>query len=271
MDLDLHLHSTASDGTLSPGDVVAAALAARLDVISLTDHDTTAGIAPAKEAAAGHPLEIIPGIEVSATWDRGEIHVLGYFVDPSHPGMVAHGKWAGARRVQRMQTMVGRLQESGIDVEMEDVEAAAGAERGSLARPHLARALVEKGVVDSVYEAFDRFIGDEHQAYEPTRLLAPEAAVELIREAGGIAVWAHPPMDQLDALLPRLVEAGLRGIETYRPRNPRDRTLLLERRARSAGLLVTGGSDWHGPEGGELGQFRVSSKEVSAFLEEGGM
>ena len=270
MDLDLHLHSTASDGTLPPREVVVAALAARLDVISLTDHDTTAGIAAALEAAAGHPLEVIPGIEVSATWEHGEIHILGYFVDPDHPRMVEHGEWAGGRRVQRMRTMVERLQDSGIAVEMGDVEAAAGAERGSLARPHLARALVGRGVVDSVYEAFDRFIGDEHTAYEPTGLLSPEAAVQVIRDSGGIAVWAHPPMNQLDALLPRLMRAGLRGLETYRPRNPPDRIRQLERRAQSLGLLVTGGSDWHGPEGGELGQFRVSATEVGAFLEEGG-
>ncbi len=271
MDLDLHLHSTASDGTLSPEGVVAAAVSARLDVIALTDHDTTAGVAAAQEAARGHPLEVIPGIEVSATWSGGEIHILGYFVDPEHPRMREHGEWAGDRRTHRMRTMVERLQERGVEVEMADVEAAAGEERGSLARPHLARALVARGVVETVYEAFDRFIGDAHAAYEPTRLLELEGAVDLIREAGGMAVWAHPPMDHLDALLPRLVRGGLQGLETYRPRNPRDRTLRLERRARSAGLVVTGGSDWHGPEGGELGEFRVSASEVSAFLEAGGL
>jgi 3',5'-nucleoside bisphosphate phosphatase len=271
MDLDLHLHSTASDGTLLPAQVVAAALAARLDVISLTDHDTTAGVSAALAAAAGHSLEVIPGIEVSATWELGEIHVLGYLIDPAHPRILEHGEWAGDRRTRRMQTMVARLQGLGVGVEMAHVEAAAGEERGSLARPHLARALMAVGAVGSTYEAFDRYIGDDQPAYEPTRLLGPEAAVEMIRAAGGIAVWAHPPMDQLDALLPRLVRAGLRGLETYRPRNSRDWTRRLEDRARSHELLVTGGSDWHGPESGPLGGFRVSSRDIPGFLEVAGM
>ena len=270
MHVDLHLHSTASDGTLSPEGVVAAAVAARLDVIALTDHDTITGVPSAQEAARGHPLVVIPAIEVSATWSGGEIHILGYYVDPEHPRMREHGEWAGDRRIRRMQVMLERLQDRGVEVELADVEAAAGEDRASLARPHLARALVARGVVESVHEAFDQYIGDAHAAYEPTRLLELEHAVDLIQEVGGIAVWAHPPMEHLDRLLPRLVRGGLKGLETYRPRNPRDRTRLLQRRARSAGLLVTGGSDWHGPEGGPLGEFRVSASEVEAFLEIGG-
>jgi 3',5'-nucleoside bisphosphate phosphatase len=271
VDLDLHLHSSVSDGTVSPAGVVEAAVEARLDVIALTDHDTTAGVGAAIHATGGRPLEIIPALEVSSTWEGGEVHILGYFVDPEHPELVEHARWAGERRSARMRGMVERLQEQGVRVSYEDVEALAGQDRGSLARPHLARALAAAGYVASAGEAFDRFIGNEHDAYIPTRLLSPEDAIDLILRSGGIPVWAHPYTADLDSLLPRLVRAGLRGLEVYRPRNPGARVALLERTAASAGLLVTGGSDWHGPEGGPLGDFRVSSRDVHRFLEAGGL
>lgn len=269
MDLDLHLHSTASDGTLPPAEVVAAALAARLDVIALTDHDTLQGVEPAIAAARGHALAVVPGLEVSTTWDQGEIHILGYFIDPTDRDLVAHVGLATERRRERLEAMVARLAAQGIEVAFDRVEAAAG--QGAPGRPHLARAMVEAGIVASVPEAFDRFIGNDHPAYLPTRLLDPAQAIDLIRAAGGLAVWAHPPLHWLDALLPELRKAGLAGLEVYRPNMSRDRMLTLERAAREGALLVTGGSDWHGPESGPLGTFRVEAREVAAFLEAGGM
>jgi 3',5'-nucleoside bisphosphate phosphatase len=271
MDLDLHMHSTASDGTVSPAGVVAAAVEGRLDVIALTDHDTVGGVLEARAAASGFPLEVIPALEVSSTWEEGEIHILGYFVDPTHPPLVAHGEFARTRRAERMQGMIDLLADEGVEVAFESVLEAAGFERSNLGRPHLARALLEGGYVASLSEAFDRFIGNAHPAYIPTRLLTLEEGVGLILDAGGVPVWAHPPVEHLDALLPRLVRAGLRGVEVFRPRNSRDRTLLLERTARSAGLVVSGGSDWHGPDDGPLGGFRVQSREVGRLLELGGM
>jgi len=270
MDVDLHMHSRASDGTATPSEVVAAALKGRLDLISLTDHDTVGGVEEAISAAQGHDLQIIPGLEVSTHWHGVEIHILGYFVDLNHQRLREHGVWAGDRRLRRMESMVARLRKLGIEVGMADVETEAGASRKSLARPHLARALVKLGYVTSVPEAFDRYLGDAQQVFEPAALLSPEEGIDLIRASGGIAVWAHPPMDHLDALLPKLVAEGLRGLEVFRPRNSPERVLQLEKRATAAGLLVTGGSDWHGPEGGELGRFRVSSEAVAEFLEQGG-
>lgn len=271
MDLDLHMHSRMSDGTLSPEAVVDAAADAHLDVISLTDHDTVAGVRRAQAHAQGRDLEVIPGIEVSASWDEGEIHILGYFIDPDHPRMQEHGSWAAGRRRERMEAMVTGLQAQGVDVTMDDVLTQAGDDMGSLARPHLARALEANGVVTSASDAFVHWIGNEHEAFVPTRLLSPEDTIELIAEAGGVSVWAHPRESSIDDLLPGLVRAGLDGLEVYRPNHSRDRTRRLEGRARSAGLLVTGGSDWHGPERGELGEFRVQSREVAAFLEVGGL
>jgi 3',5'-nucleoside bisphosphate phosphatase len=271
MRLDLHIHTTASDGAWSPA-AVARAAAARLDVIAITDHDTTAGIAGARLGAAGLPIQVIPAVELSSTHRGRDIHVLGYFVDPEAPALKAHEEHAHGARERRMAQMIERLAGLGIRVEMDAVLAAAGPDRGSLGRPHLARALVEAGHAQSVPDAFDRWIGDLHPAFVPTDLLDPPGAVEVVRSAGGIAVWAHPPTDLLDALLPVLVRAGLRGLEVYRPRADPQQMGRLERAARTAGLVVTGGSDWHTPDAGsELGDFHVTGDELSRFLEEGGM
>jgi 3',5'-nucleoside bisphosphate phosphatase len=271
VDLDLHLHSNASDGRLAPADLVQAAVEARLDVIALTDHDTVAGVAPAQDAARQHPIDLIPALEVSSTWEATEIHVLGYFVDPAEPALVRHAEVASERRARRLEEMVDRLRDQGVDVAFDRVVALAGDEAWSLGRPHLARALLEAGYVATVSEAFDRFIGNGHPAYLPTRLLDPGEAIELIHGAGGLAVWAHPPVYLLDALLPRLAALGLDGLEVHRPRTPPDRVELLSAAARGVGLFVTGGSDWHGPDDGPLGTFRVDSREVAEFLEAGGL
>lgn len=271
MRLDLHLHSTASDGSVSPTAVAEAAAAGGLDVIALTDHDTVAGVEAARAAGRVRSVEVISGVEVSSTWEGEEVHILGYFVDVGHPAMVEHGGRAGRLREARIRGMLERLEDQGVTVPMSAVLEAAGPERHSLGRPHLARALQAAGYVASVPEAFDRLIGDDHPAFLPTRFLEPTEAVTIILEAGGLPVWAHPPGELLDALLPRLCRGGLRGLEVYRPRLGPERILRLERAARSAGLLVTGGSDWHGPESGELGAFSVSEDEVGAFLEAGGL
>lgn len=271
MNLDLHMHSSASDGRLSPTEVVEAAIRGRLDVIALTDHDTVAGVEEAREAARGRALHVVPGLEVSTTWDETELHILGYFVDLSDPALRRHGAEAGERRRRRLEEMVRRLRGQGVTVAFETVVEMAGDDVASLGRPHLARALEEAGYVDEPAEAFDRFIGNDHPAYIPTRLVDPESAIAMIHGAGGVAVWAHPPSHLLDELLPRLVAVGLDGLEAYRPRHRPEKTTRLERAASHHGLVVSGGSDWHGPDDGELGTFRVEAREVAKLLERGGM
>lgn len=277
MRLDLHVHSTASDGRLSPGDVVRQAVAGRLDVIALSDHDTTAGFTEARATAeglaigGGRGVEVIPSIEVSTTGHGEELHFLGYFVDPDHPSITSHAVRARTLRNDRMKEMVRRLGSQGVDVTFDEVVFAAGPDLQALARPHLARALVERGHAGSVAEAFDRYIGNAHEAFVPTGLMSPTRGIELILGAGGIPVWAHPPHWLLDELLDPFVEAGLQGLEIYRPKNAASLTMKLERAARTRGLLVTGGSDWHGPDNGSLGDFFVSSEEVGLFLETGGI
>lgn len=268
MRIDLHLHTTASDGAWGPARVVEAAHG-RLDLIAIADHDTVAGVEPATEAARGLAVDVLPAIEVSSTTHGGrEIHVLGYGVDPASPALLRHADRAVRLREERIVGMVERLRGQGVVVEMAAVLEVAGPERSALGRPHLARALVAAGHAGDVPEAFNRWIGDDLPAFLPTRLVTPEEAVEIIVESGGVAVWAHPPADLIGTLLPALVRAGLRGLEVYRPRTPQDHVRRLEDVARSAGLLMTGGSDWHTPDAGSaVGDFHVTADEVGRFLE----
>jgi 3',5'-nucleoside bisphosphate phosphatase len=272
MRLDLHIHTTASDGAWTPEQVVAGAARGLLDVIAIADHDTVAAVRPAQRAAADANVQVIPALEASSTWEDREIHILGYFVDPEAPALVEHTLRAARLREERMREMLVRLEGQGIHVTFEEVEGAAGATRVNLGRPHLARALVARGHATSVTDAFNSLIGDRLPAFVPTRLVAPEEAVTLIRDVGGIPVWAHPPGDLMDALLPGLMAAGLRGLEVYRPSHDRNDVLRLEGVCRSARLLASGGSDWHTPESGfSLGDFHVSADEVEKLLSAGGM
>ena len=198
--------------------------------------------------------------------------VLGYFVDLESPVLLKYNGRASRLRDERMREMVRRLTESGIEVSFEEVEEAAGPDRVNIARPHLARVLVAKGYASSVPDAFNSLIGDRHPAFVPTGLLSPAKAVELILEAGGIPMWAHPPGDLLDSLLPGMLKAGLRGLEVYRPTYNRTDVLRLEGICRSSGLLMSGGSDWHTPDHGvTLGDFHVTADEVEKLLTAGGM
>lgn len=272
MRLDLHLHTTASDGAWSPAQVVRGAAEGGLDVISITDHDTVAGVRAAQEAARDLRIHVVPGIEVSSTHGRADIHVLGYFVDPDSDALIRHGEAAGRRRVDRMHEMIERLGAQGIEVSYDAVLEAAGPDGVVIGRPHLAKALVEGGHANSVWDAFDRLIGDDSEAFVPTHLLEPVDAVELVLAAGGIPVWAHPPAELVDSLLPIMMEAGLRGLEVYRPRPKKAQVLRLESICRTTGLLMSGGSDWHNPDrGSALGDFYVNADEIEGLLHAGGL
>ena len=272
MRADLHIHSTASDGAWSPEAVVRGASAGGLDVIAITDHDTAASFAHAEQVGREMNVQVVAAIEVSSTFQGRDVHVLGYFVDPHAPSIRAHEDRASRRREERMREMIGRLASAGVHVTYDAVEEAAGPGRVSIGRPHLAQALVASGYVDSVGQAFDTLIGDDSDAFIATHLLDPVRAVEIILAGGGIPVWAHPPGDLLDALLPVMVPAGLRGLEVYRPRNRKTDLLRYEQICRSSGLLVSGGSDWHGPEAGSaLGDFFVTADEIEELLEAGGL
>lgn len=272
MRLDLHVHSTTSDGAWSPQAVVRGAAAGGLDVIALADHDTAAGSAAAAALGRELDVQVIPALEVSSTHHGRDVHVLGYFVDPESPDIRTHAARASRRREERMLEILARLRKQGIDIDFAAVEEAAGPDRVILGRPHLAKALVAAGHVSSVEEAFDRLLGDDKPAFVPTHLLTPMEAVEVILGGGGIPIWAHPPGDLVEGLLPLLLDAGLRGLEVYRPKGHRTDVLRYEGLCRERGLLVSGGSDWHSPAGGtSLGDFFVTAEEVEGLLAAGGM
>lgn len=270
MRIDLHIHSTASDGSLAPAALVSAARAGGLDVIAVADHDTCVGVETARQALRDQ-VHVVPAIELSTTFEGSELHVLGYFIDHKHERLSRYSEEAAERRRERVRGMIARLQPYSIKVTLEDVLAAAEPGTRMVGRPHLARALVQRGYVHSVSEAFERFIGDSCPAFLPTDLLSTEQGIQLIHETGGVAIWAHPRLTLLERHLPAMLKYGLDGIECYRPGLNAGEIEMLENRARQSRLLLSGGSDWHGIWNGKLGDFFVNSADVEALLEVGGM
>ena len=272
MKVDLHIHTSASDGAWDAEAVVQGAASGGLDVIAIADHDTTASFSVAEAVGSKVSVQVIPAIEVSSTHHGQSIHILGYFVDPTSEAVMNHRVHGTEHRDTRMREMLNRLSEAGILVTYEDVKAEAGPDGGLLGRPHLAKALVKGGHAASVPDAFNSLIGNESQFYVPTDLLRATEAVQLVLASGGIPVWAHPPRDIFDALLPELISSGLQGIEVYRPsHSPKDVT-RLEAVCSKEGLLTSGGSDWHTPDSGRsLGDFFVDAIEIEDLLRLGGI
>ncbi len=265
--VDLHTHSTRSDGLLSPAALVEEAAARGLRVLALTDHDTVAGIREAQAAGDRLGVEVIPGVELSTSFGHGDgVHLLGYLMDIDHP-LLLEGLAGYARaREERMERMIDRLRQIGAPVDPERVRAIAG--HGTLGRPHLARALIEAGYAIDLPDAFARYLGWGKPAYVPRPLVAPGDAMALVRAAGGVTVLAHPLyLDELENVLDRLVPAGLAGMEVdYGSYTPEERDVLRDIAGRR-GLIATGGSDFHGLDvvGRELGAVPVPLSAVTAL------
>ncbi len=264
---DLHIHTRASDGELAPAQVVRTAADARLDYIAITDHDTIDGLAEALAAAEGGPVRVIPGVEVSAQQEGVEVHVLGYHVRPAAEPLLAHQRSALGRRQERAREMVRILQGQGIAIDYEDVLRAAGADARAIGRPHVARALVAGKHVRSMGEAFERYLADGGLAFVPTELPSIGQAIEMIRASGGTAVWAHPGQLVFEENAPLFAQAGLEGIEVFRPNTQAQDGKKMRGVARELGLFVTGGSDWHGPHRARLGDFFVPADDVRELLD----
>jgi predicted metal-dependent phosphoesterase TrpH len=245
--IDLHLHTTASDGRLTPSELVARAAAAGIQTISVTDHDTVAGIDEATAAGQEHGIRVVPGIEVTAVHEARDVHVLGYFLDHRHPDLLRFLEAQRMRRVSRARALASRLAALGVPIDADRLIAQAASRPGSsVGRPQLARALVEAGHVSSMQEAFDRFLAVGRPAFVPRTGCTPAEVVLEIRQAGGIASFAHPGVTAKDALIAPLVEAGLEAIEACHSDHPTETEVRYRAMAASFGVGVSGGSDFHG-------------------------
>jgi 3',5'-nucleoside bisphosphate phosphatase len=246
---DLHTHSTFSDGTNSVAENLKLAVDRGLDGIAITDHDTFDGHAEAREAAEGVELEIVPGIEFSAEYAGASLHVLAYWVDPDHLGVRDELTRLTDSRFRRGEMMVENLRALGHDVSFERVREIAG--DTVIARPHVAQAMVEAGIVATEKEAFERFISDGGVAYVPKHALEPLDALELILDAGGVCVLAHPGMWRGEEAVPeelieRMAEAGMAGLEVDHPDHDPEQRARYRDIASRLGLVPTGASDCHG-------------------------
>ena len=245
-EVDLHLHTIASDGRLTPTQLVQLAASQGLRTISVSDHDTTDGLAEAMEAAKGFPgLRVIPGIELSADVPGDEVHVLGYFIDPGDAELQSELARFREGRLGRAKAMVEKLGELGIHVEWERVQYFAG--DGAVGRPHIALALVEAGYCKEPKDAFPEYLGRNGLAYVERVKLTPAQAVGMIQSAGGVAVLAHPAyMNDMEAGIANLAGAGLAGMEVHYAKYREDTIRQLARLAREYDLIPCGGSDYHG-------------------------
>jgi 3',5'-nucleoside bisphosphate phosphatase len=246
--IDLHTHSTESDGIYSPSELLHKAKEAGLRVLSLTDHDTTGGLEEAAQAARSLDIDLIPGIEINTDVSGGEVHVLGYFLEYQRPEFQGVLKVLRDARERRGQRIVELLNEHGILISWERVREIA---QGSVGRPHVAEALLEAGYAQSIGEAFDKYIGNGRFAYVPRYKLTPADAVRLIASVNGLPVIAHPldlpGLTELRNWLPGLREAGMVGLETYYGQYTGEDEHELRALANEYNLIPTGGSDFHGP------------------------
>ena len=249
MSLDLHVHSTFSDGTKSPAELVAMARERGLVALSITDHDTTEGTDEALAAGTRHGLEVVPGIEISVVHGESHLHLLGYYIDHRHRALQQLLSELQQDRRNRNTKIIETLQLLGAPITAEDVAVEAGC--GETGRPHIARALMRKGLVSSIDEAFTRFLARGAPAYHSRRVLSAAEGIRLIQLAGGVSVLAHPAtidnsLRKIPALVAELTACGLDGIEVYYPAHSRKNRKQLSSLASRYGLVVTGGSDYHG-------------------------
>lgn len=249
--LDLHVHTTASDGTLTPGQVVALAKEQGLAAIAITDHDTVAGLGEGLEAGENLHLKVIPGVEISVKHENDQLHLLGYYIDPHNAILLDCLEQLQIYRRERNPIIVQKLKALGFDVSLEEVSALAGGD--IVGRPHFATLLVNKGYVADKKQAFERYLASGQPAYVPKERMTPVEGINIIRAAGGVAVLAHPGLlkeledkNLLQNLLRRLKKEGLQGIEAYYTEHSPETEELLLQLATEENLLVTGGSDFHG-------------------------
>jgi hypothetical protein len=262
---DLHVHSTASDGSLSPTELVALAEALCIPALSITDHDSVGGVIEALDVARCGPVTVIPGVELSAgVGDRG-IHILGYYIDHMSAPLRDRLEQLRVTRLERAERIVYALSQDGFDITLDDVLAIA--DGGTIGRAHIAQLLVSTGRAPTVTDAFRTLLGSSAPYYVPKPVCAPAEVISWIADAGGVAVLAHPGLSGVDDLIAELVDVGIVGIEAYHGAHDAATRDHYARLADEYGLIVTGGSDFHGEhrEGERMGSANVP-ESVTAQL-----
>jgi predicted metal-dependent phosphoesterase TrpH len=272
--IDLHTHSTASDGSLSPADLVALAAKRGLKALALTDHDTVSGLAEAEAAALEAGIRLVRGVEIEVEWQPGEFHLLGLDLPKAAPGLDAALGFLARKREERNRSIIERMAAAGMDVAWEELAAISNS--AMIGRPHIAQLLVKKRIVKNRQQAFDLYLGKGKAFYESKAAMNLYEGIDLIHKAGGLAFVAHPlslfvSWTRLSLLFPEWKEAGADGIEAWHPTARRNECARLERMAVEQGFRVSAGSDFHGeprPErklGLTAGDIRIEDRFLSAL------
>jgi hypothetical protein len=241
---DLHLHSVFSDGTSTPEELIEQARKSGLSTISIVDHDTVLALDPADAAGKEKNIEVLSGIELTAEYEGLEIHILGYLIDYKNKQLLDKLEFLKKNRIERIYKIVDKLKEQDIEIKPETIFGLSS--QGTIGRLHVARTMVKQGVVSSVFEAFQKYIGDKCPAYVLNFKLSPQESIELIKSVGGIPVLAHPYILNRDDLIPKFLDFGLMGLEAYYIEHSRAMINSYLGLAKRYNLLVTGGSDYHG-------------------------
>ncbi|MFA6666381.1 MAG: PHP domain-containing protein [Armatimonadota bacterium] len=242
---DLHVHTTASDGTLTPSETVQEAARAGVSAVAITDHDTLEGVPEALEAGRRAGVVVVPGVEINTDYGQSEVHMLGYFINAESGPLSGELERLRVHRTERARAMVEKLRAIGIMITFDMVREIAGS--GSVGRPHVARAIVQAGYSSNVSGAFGKYLVRGAAGYVPRSKLTPFAAIQIIRASGGVAVMAHPGSSKHDELIPQFAEAGMQGLEVYHTDHSSHERRHYKKLAVKYGLIITGGSDSHGP------------------------
>jgi len=261
--VDLHSHSTASDGLNSPADNVKLAKEAGLVALGITDHDSVTGIDEAIQRANQIGIEAIPGIEISTVENGQDVHVLGYFVRYKDQKFLKQLEELQQTRNLRNEMMIEKLNQLGIDINMGEVRAKIRRKGANIGRPHIAEVLIDKGIVPTMEEAFKIYLGKTGKAYVNPIRIAPEVGIDIIIEAGGVPILAHPGLYHDNEMVLRLIQYGIKGIEAYHPDHSEEEEQKYQEMANQYGILATAGSDFHGSRKGVMFHAPIGNKTVS--------
>lgn len=263
MRADLHTHSTASDGLNDPAEIIRLAKKAGLAAVSLTDHDAILGIDEALGAGRNLNIEVIPGIEISTIEKGQDVHILGYFINHRDKVFVQEIDNLQKVRDQRNEMLIQRLNELGIKITLNEVLNKLRRDDANIGRPHIGEVLIDKGVINTMEEAFDKYLGKHGSAYVNPVRISPNEGIELIKKAGGVPILAHPVVYDDDDMVISLIKSGLVGIEVFHPDHDKKREKKYKDMAEYYGILATGGSDFHGSRGGAMFHAPIGTKTVS--------